>query len=133
VKKKQKSSFQEKKTYFCIKNFVWVNFNKKSAPKIFEIGRDRIFLCLSYYKHGNVMLWKVLALPFISLFIGWKIIPKFYNYGSVSTFDYLSKKFSPLLARIALVSMVFGTVYYLSNVSYIPGIVFKTKFTDYWN
>lgn len=69
------------------------------------------------------MLWKVFVLPFVSFIIGWKIIPKFYNFGRVSTFDYISYTFSPMLSRIALSSMILGSIYYMSNVAYIPALI----------
>jgi len=69
------------------------------------------------------MLWKVFVLPIISFIIGWLIIPKFYKFGKVSTFDFISATFSPLLSRIALLAMILGSIYYLSNVSYIPSLI----------
>ena len=69
------------------------------------------------------MLWKVFSLPLVAFLIGWKIIPKFYDFGQVSSFHFLSYRFGPKLARVALISMVFGTIYYMANVAYIPALI----------
>lgn len=67
------------------------------------------------YKHGNVMMWKVFVLPFVILFVSWKLLPKFYDFGKVSTFEFVKDTFGEKVSLVALISMVFGTIFYMAR------------------
>ena len=62
------------------------------------------------------MIWKVFVLPFVIFFVSWKIIPKFYEFGKVSTFDFVKNVFGPNVSLVALISMILGTVFYMARV-----------------
>ena len=62
------------------------------------------------------MMWKVFVLPFVIFLVSWKIIPKFYEFGKVSTFDFVKNVFGPKVSLVALISMILGTVFYMARV-----------------